>query len=156
SAGNIPNLTFAPNTNVTSQGSFQFQVTDTLANTTSASAATMTIKIRTTSCRERLASAISGTEDHNYSFKIADFGDADTNDASTDPLASITITTLPTTGTLKRSGSAVTAGQAISAGNIPNLTFVPNTDVTSQGSFQFQVTDTLTNTTSASAATMTI
>src|SRR5436190_10450500 len=76
-------------------------------------------------------------------------------------MASITVTSLPTTGTLKYNGTAITAPQAsagfpITAANIGSLTSVPNTAVTTQGSFGFKVTDSLGGTTSASAATMTL
>src|SRR5262249_3863017 len=100
-----------------------------------------------------LASAISVTEDHSYSFKVTDFGYADTNDATTDPLASITITSLPTTGTLKLSGSAVTAAHAVRAPTNPKPTVVANTHVTTPGAFQLHVTVPLTTPTSASAPT---
>src|SRR5262249_60504206 len=73
-----------------------------------------------------------------------------------DTLASITITSLPTTGTLKLGTVNVTVGQVISAASIANLTFVPNTNVTTQGSLHFNLTDSLGGTTSTTPATMTI
>jgi len=152
-------LTFVPNTNVTTAGSFNFKVTDSLGGTTSAAAATMSVNISgstpTDTGPSALASSVAVTEDVTYVFKASDFGYSDSFDPA-DPIASVTISSLPTTGTLKLSGAAVTVGQVITAANIPNLAFVPNTDVTTQGSFTFKVTDTTGGITSASAATMTL
>src|SRR5262249_42043235 len=93
-------------------------------------------------------------EDVTYQFVATDFAYSDSFDP-TDPLKSITINSLPTTGTLQLGGTNVTAGQVIAAASITSLTFVPNTDVATTGSFSFSVTDTTGNITSA-PATMTI
>jgi hypothetical protein len=161
SAGNIGLLTFVPSTDVTTQGSFSFKVTDTNDGATSPNAATMTLNVTADGGPTAGASSVSVTEDVTYTFKSADFVYSDTADVASDTLGSVTITSLPTTGTLKYNGTAITAAQA-SAGftilttNIGLLTFVPSTDVTTQGSFSFKVTDSLGGTTSASAATMTL
>src|SRR5207249_4587493 len=134
-AANIPNLTFVPNTDVTTQGSFTFKVTDSLVGTTSASAATMTINVTADSGPTAGASTITVTEDVTYTFKASDFVYADTADVTNDPLGSITVVTLPTTTTLKLLSLHVALPIVITAANIPNLTFEPNIDVTTQGSF---------------------
>src|SRR5262249_23273446 len=160
SAGSITSLTFVPNTDVTAQGSLSFSVTDTNGNVTSAPA-TMTINVTPDAGPSALASSITATENVTYTFKVADFGYSDP-DASPDPLGSVLITSLPTNGTLKLNNVAITtANQSVSASQINSglLTFVPNTNVTTTGSFQFKVTDTATggvSTTSATAATMTL
>jgi hypothetical protein len=105
-----------------------------------------------------LASSVQVTENQTYTFKTSDFGYSDLNGTTADPLASVTVTSLPTTGTLDDNGSPVTAGEMINAADIAGgkLTFVPNTGVTATGSFDFEVTDTLDDATSANAAAMTI
>ena len=154
-------LTFVPNTNSTAAGSFQFQVTDSLGGTISANTATMDITINVPSAPTAVNSAITATEDTTYSFKVADFGFSDA--VAADTLGSITITSLPTTdGTLylNTTGTpvAVTAGEVITAAELGagDLTFVPNTNSTAAGSFQFHVTDSLGGTISANTATMDI
>ncbi|MEI6608082.1 MAG: hypothetical protein WCP35_22490 [Verrucomicrobiota bacterium] len=67
---------------------------------------------------------MSGTEDTTFSFTAADFT-ASYADVESTPLASITIATLPTTGTLQLSSVDVTASQVILAANLGNLTYVP-------------------------------
>src|SRR5262249_58584758 len=132
SAGNIPNLTFVPNTDVTSQGSFQFQVTDTLTNTTSASAATMTINVTPDGGPSALASAITVAENGSYTFSTSDFGYADAADATADPLASITITSLPTARTLKRNGKPGVGRQGNSSASTRNQRNQPDTECRQQ------------------------
>ena len=101
-------------------------------------------------------SAITATEDTTYTFKLTDFGFSDA--VAADTLASVTITSLPSDGTLALSGTAVTDGQVITAAelNAGDLTFAPNTGSTTAGSFQFQVTDSLGNSLSSNTATMDI
>src|SRR5437588_767356 len=120
----------------------------------------MTVNITADTGPTAGASSVTFTEDHTYTFKATDFVYSDSADASTDPLASITIVTLPSSGTLKLGINNVTAGQVITAASIPNLTYVPNTDVAgaAAATFQFKVTDTATGGTpiTSAAATMTV
>jgi Cadherin-like len=101
-------------------------------------------------------SAITATEDTPYTFKVADFGFSAA--VAADTLASVTITSLPSDGTLALNGTAIADGQFITAAelNAGDLTFVPNTGSTTAGSFQFQVTDSLRNRLSSNTATMDI
>jgi hypothetical protein len=101
-------------------------------------------------------SAITATEDTPYTFKVADFGFSDA--VAADTLASVTITSLPSDGTLALNGTAIAVGQVITAAklNAGALTFVPNTGSTAAGSFQFRVTDSLGNSLSSNTATMDI
>src|SRR5262249_41969313 len=151
-------LTFVPNANSTTAGSFNFKVTDSLGGTTSATAATMTINIgsATPTHTGPTAGPSSGTakEDVTHPILATDFPYSDSFDPK-DPLKSITINSLPTTGTLQLGGVNVKLGDVIAAGSITSLTFVPNTDVVTTGSFSFSVTDTTGNITSA-PATVTI
>ena len=70
------------------------------------------------------AIAVSGTEDTTLTFTAENFTGA-YNDPESTALVSITVVTLPATGTLKLSTVNVTAGQVITAANLPNLTYVP-------------------------------
>jgi hypothetical protein len=149
-----------PNLDVTAQGSFSFSVTDTTGNIAS-SAATMTLNVTADAGPSALASSITATENQTYTFKVSDFGFSDTADKTPDTLGSVVITSLPGDGTLKLNGVAVTTNQSISSSQISasQLTFVPNTNVTTAGSFQFKVADTATggvSATSVTAATMSI
>src|SRR5207248_2763938 len=154
-------LTSVPSTDVTTQGSCTFKVTDTNDGATSPSAAAMTLNVTADAGPTAGASSVTVTEDVIYTFKAADFVYSDSADVTADPMASITVTSLPTTGTLKYSGTAITAAQAsagftITAANIGSLTFVPNTDVTTQGSFGFSFPARRASDLSPSAAAMTL
>src|SRR5262249_17758879 len=101
-------------------------------------------------------SAITATESTPYTFKVADFGFSDA--AAADRLASVTIAWMPSDGSLALNGTAIANGQVITAAalNAGNLTFVPNTGSIAVGSFQFKVTDSLSNSLSSNTATMNI
>src|SRR5215831_3424921 len=155
---NAGNLTFVPNTGSIAVGSFQFKVTDSLSNSLSSNTATMNIAITPppTPAPTAVNSAITATENTPYTFKVADFGFSDA--VAADTLASVTITSLPSDGTLALNGTAIANGQVITAAalNAGNLTFVPNTGSIAVGSFQFKVTDSLSNSLSSNTATMNI
>ena len=95
-----------PTSGSTTAGSFQFQVTDSLGSTTSSNTATMEITITPPSAPTAVNDAITATEDTAYIFKVADFGFSDAVAAVT--LGSITITSLPSDGTLELNGVAIT------------------------------------------------
>ena len=155
-------LTLVPNTDTTTTGSFNFQVTDQAGQTLSANTAAMTVTITADAGPTAVASAVTATEDNTYAFKVADFKFTDSADTTPDTLGSVTITSLPSDGTLfffnGTTEVAVTTGQAITAAEIAagDLTLVPNTDTTTTGSFDFQVTDQAGQTLSANTAAMTV
>jgi Ca2+-binding RTX toxin-like protein len=78
-----------------------------------------------------------------YLFSAADFGFSDPNDAPPNTFSAVTITTLPTAGTLQLSNVNVTAGQSIPVASIPNLSFTPATNAfgSPYATFTFQVQD---------------
>jgi hypothetical protein len=86
------------------------------------------------------AIALTGTEDTTFTFTAADFTGAYADSEST-PLASITVATLPATGTLKLSGTNVTANQVIPAANLGNLTYVPAANENGAKTFTFKFDD---------------
>ena len=92
-------------------------------------------------------------EDGSHSFTASEFGfsDVDTGDS----LSNITITTLPTAGSLTLNGSAVTTNQIVTAADIPNLAFSPaaNANGTNYANIGFSVSD---GSLSSSSKTLTI
>ena len=76
----------------------------------------------------------------SYTFKENDFSFSDVD--SGDTLQSITVTTLPASGSLTLNGVAVTASQVISAADISNLAYTaPATEDDVSNSFTFTVSD---------------
>ena len=80
-------------------------------------------------------------EDTTHTFTAANFGFSDVDDG--DSLQSITITRLPTAGSLTLNGEAVTANQDISESDISNLVFTPAANAHGDGyaDLQFTVSD---------------
>lgn len=150
----IPNLAYAPaaNANGIAYSSFTFQVVDngTGANT-DLSPNTFTFDV--TSVND----APGGTdktltllEDTPHPFTAADFGFTDPVDvlyaSGANALTSVTITTLPSAGTLTLSGAAVTAGQVVPVVDITGgkLIFTPALHANGgspHSTFTFQVKD---------------
>ena len=144
-AGNNAQLVFNYTGNLSSD-----QFTWTADNGGSGTGADLTLETATPpSAPTAVNGAITATEDTAYTFKVADFGFSDA--VAADTLGSITITSLPSDGTLELNGVAITAdGQVVTANELTagDLTFVPTSGSTTAGSFQFQVTDSLGSTTS--------
>ena len=97
----------------------------------------------------------SGFEDTTVTFTAANFTSVFT-DADNDTLSSITVVTLPATGTLKLSGSNVTASQVITAANLPNLTYVPAANENGAKTFTVTASDGSLSSTPATTVTMTL
>ncbi len=89
--------------------------------------------------------AVTTNEDADYTFAAGDFGFTDPNDSPANTLAAVTITTLPSLGTLTNNGVAVTAGQSIPvadiAGGLLKFTPVANANGSPYTAFTFQVQD---------------
>src|SRR5208282_4178247 len=149
-------LTFVPSSASSTAGAFNFQVTDSLGSTLSSNTATMDITINPPSAPTAVNSAITATEDTTYTFKLTDFGFSDA--VAADTLASVTITSLPSDGTLALNGAAITSGSLVTAAELTagDLTFVPTSASSTAGAFNFQVTDSLGSTLSSNTATMDI
>jgi uncharacterized delta-60 repeat protein len=83
------------------------------------------------------------TEDMPWVFAAADFGFTDSNDSPANALMAVTISSLPTAGSLTLAGTAVTVGQSISIADINagRLVFTPVTNGTGSTSFTFRVQD---------------
>ncbi|WP_116964862.1 DUF4347 domain-containing protein, partial [Fastidiosibacter lacustris] len=136
-------LIFTPvaNGNGSNYASFDFSVNDGTIDSVS----TYTMSIDVTSINDAPTAAnstIITAEDTAYTFAASDFNFADVDG---DTLASITVTNLPTIGSLKLNGVAVTLNQVITKANIDGglLIFTPvaNGNGSNYASFGFKVND---------------
>ncbi|MBK9081556.1 MAG: DUF4347 domain-containing protein [Rhizobiales bacterium] len=147
-------LAFAPAANYTGSLTLSTTINDQgntgldpgLTGNATSEESTANTTITVTSVNDAPAGAdktITTNEDTAYTFTSADFGFTDPNDAPANAFQSVTITTLPTGGTLRLGGVAVTVGQVIPVGSIGTLTWTPaaNANGTGIASFTFQVTD---------------
>ncbi|MBL8711681.1 MAG: cadherin domain-containing protein, partial [Alphaproteobacteria bacterium] len=155
SAANIASglLRFSPaaNANGTGYASFTFRVQDSGGTANSGvdtDPTPNTITFNVTAVNDAPAgtdTTVTTLEDTQYTFTAANFGFTDPNDTPANTLLSVTITTLPATGSLTLNGVAVTAGQSITAANITSglLRFTPaaNANGLANASFTFQVRD---------------
>jgi len=82
-------------------------------------------------------------EDTAVVLSVADFGFSDPNDSPADDFVAVTITALPSAGTLTLAGGLVTAGQLVSVDDIQagELVFTPAANDTATQSFKFKVVD---------------
>ena len=80
------------------------------------------------------------TEDTTTTFAATDFT-AQYNDVESTALVSITVVTLPATGTLKLSNAAVSTGQVITAANLGNLTYEPASNDSGTKTFTVTASD---------------
>ena len=84
-------------------------------------------------------------EDETYALTVADFGFTDPSDTPPNEFASVTITHLPTAGSLQLDGVEVMLGQMVSEADLDagRLTFTPAADANGTGysGFQFVVKD---------------
>ena len=99
------------------------------------------------------AIGVAGTEDTTLAFTAVNFTGAYTDPEST-PLASITVVTLPASGTLKLSAANVTANQVITAASLVNLNYVPAAN--ENGAMTFTVTASDGSLSSSPATTVTM
>jgi trimeric autotransporter adhesin len=149
-AANLGNLTYVPAANENGAKTFTVTASD---GTLSSAAATVTMTLAAVNDAPSFAAiAVSGTEDTTLTFTAANFTGAYTDPEST-PLASITVATLPATGTLKLSGANVTASQVIPAANLGNLTYEPAANENGAKTFTVTASD---GTLSSAAATVTM
>ncbi|MGD1805525.1 tandem-95 repeat protein, partial [Dapis sp. BLCC M126] len=140
-AADISNLVFTPEVDGdgTNYANFNFTVNDSTEN----SQIPNTITIDVTAVNDAPTTAdntITIEEDNSHTFSETDFSFSDIDN---DTLASITITTLPTVGTLQLNGTDVTINQIITAADISNLVFTPEADGngTNYANFNFTVND---------------
>jgi VCBS repeat-containing protein len=91
------------------------------------------------------STTVSTLEDTPYVFTVADFGFSDTSDTPANNFSAVSITTLPTIGSLTLSSVALTAGQSVSVTEIAAglLRFAPiaNANGNAYASLGFRVQD---------------
>lgn len=139
-------ITFTPEANFNGTTSFQYELVNAAGNTRTA---TVTVEVRSVNdAPAGTDGSVTTREDTPYVFQAADFGFTDGNDAPSDVLATVTITTLPTAGTLTLLGSpqgTVVSGQSILVDDIVagRLVFTPaeNAHGVGYASLTFQVRD---------------
>ncbi len=152
-AAQISTLTFTPGANASgaAYASFTFQVQDnggTSNGGVDLDPTPNTITFSVVSVNH----APSGTDksiftviNTDYTFTTADFGFSDPNDAPANALLAVTITTLPTVGTLYLGRDLVQEGDSISANDISSALLIFSPDAGGLGvpyaSFTFQVQD---------------
>jgi len=139
-AANLSLITFVPNTNWTGITSFLWNGFN--GTTYAATNASVNIAITALPNHPPVVSdiAVSGTEDNNFTFTLANFTLA-FSDVDADALVKVRIVTLPSNGLLNLSGIAVTAGQEIPASNLSNLTFVPKLNWNGTATFKWNGSD---------------
>ena len=86
------------------------------------------------------AVTVAGAEDTLVSFSSVLFA-SQYSDIESDPFTSLTVTTLPATGSLKLAGSAVTAGQVIPVAELGGLTYMPALNETGAKTFTVRASD---------------
>jgi hypothetical protein len=84
--------------------------------------------------------SLSGPEDTAISFSESDFTAA-FSDTESDELSAISITALPSNGTLTLAGAQVTAGSAIARSDLAKLVFTPDADFNGTTSFSWNASD---------------
>jgi len=141
------NLKYDPSGTFTGNDSFTFTATDN--NGAASSSATITIPIGNNPPTANSAT-ISSIPSTAGATAIAALTATDTDGT----IASYTISTLPTHGTLTVGGNAATAGQALTPTQAATLTYDPDGNFTGNDSFTFTATD--NNGAASSSATITI
>ncbi len=122
-AGDIGLLRFAPdaNGNGTAYAGVGFTVSD---GELSSAAHTLTFNVNAINDAPVASdNTLTINEDQSHTFAASDFGFSDVDTGDT--LRLVTITQLPTNGSLTLNGSAVSLNQTISVDNIENLAFTP-------------------------------
>ncbi|NBR07973.1 MAG: tandem-95 repeat protein, partial [Planctomycetes bacterium] len=131
-------FTYLPDLNANGADNFTFTVSDGSVNSAEA---TVSIQITPVNDSPMMASlGFAGIEDTTIFLNFANFANSFT-DPENAPLASITIISLPSTGTLKLSGNAVNINQVVSADDINNLAYYPLLNDNGTRYFTFTASD---------------
>jgi len=121
-SGTAPNITYTPSLNFSGSDSFTFKVND---GTVDSGVETVTISVVAVNDAPVLgAVAVAGQEDTTVSFTSALFS-TQYSDLESNPFTSLTVATLPASGSLKLAGAAVTVGQVILVADLGGLTYAP-------------------------------
>ena len=141
SGWDFDNLTFTGPSNAS--GTYDIQVNASTSENGQENTDSLTIRIDVQSVNDAPTAEDNSlvlSNDGNYSFSADDFGFSDVD--SGDSLQSITINTLPVSGSLTIDDVALVAGQVIVASEIGNLKYTaPSGSSASSSSFDFTVSD---------------
>jgi uncharacterized repeat protein (TIGR02543 family) len=131
-------LTYEPASNEYGIKTFTVTASD---GALSSAAATVSVNLAVVNQPPVLAPvAVNGTEDATVSFAVSDFT-SNYSDREGMPFTSLTVATLPATGTLKLAGTSVSAGQVIPTANLGTLTYVPALNENGAKTFTVKVSD---------------
>ncbi len=133
------NVVFTPQASYSGAASFTYTATD--GTLTSNTATVSFIILATPDAPSGADKTIVVAEDQSVTFAASDFGFSDPD--ADDTLQSVTISLLPSGGTLKLNGVALAAGQSVGVGQLSQLTFTPlaNANGSPLTSFGFEVSD---------------
>ena len=138
-SGTAPTITYTPPVNFSGTDSFTFTVNDGITNSASA---TVSITVVAVNDAPSLSNVfVAGTEDTAVVFNKAVFDAAYSDPVETNAFASLTIVSLPLSGTLNVGGTAATAGQVIAAADLGTLSYVPAANENGAKTFVVRATD---------------
>ncbi len=136
-------FTYTPNADFNGTDGFTYRLTDSDGET---AVGTVTVTVTPVNdAPEGTDKTVTMPEDGTYKLTTTDFGFGDPDDTPANELESVTITQLPTAGSLLLDGIKVTVNQVISKADIDSgrLTYVPDADANGSGYavFRFAVKD---------------
>ena len=142
-------LVFTPVANTNGTASFTFRVQDnggTVNGGVDLDPTAKTITFNVTAVNDAPTGAnktLTTNEDTAWVFAATDFGFSDAKDTPANAFMAVTVSSLPTAGSLTLAGTAVTAGQSISVADINagRLVFTPVANTNGTTSFTFRVQD---------------
>ena len=140
-SGTPPSVTYTPSSNFSGSDSFTFLVND---GTVNSSVSTVSITVVAVNDPPTLANVfVAGTEDTTFVFSksVFDATGIYLDPVETNAFASLTIVSLPLTGTLTVGGSAATAGQVIAADALGTFAYVPALNENGAKNFVVRATD---------------
>jgi large repetitive protein len=140
-SGTPPSVTYTPTSNLSGTDSFTFLVND---GTVNSSVSTVSITVVAVNDPPTLANVfVAGTEDTTFVFSksVFDATGIYLDPVETNAFASLTIVSLPLTGTLTVGGSAATAGQVIAADALGTFAYVPALNEYGAKNFVVRATD---------------
>lgn len=132
-------VTYTPAANFNGNASVTYTVNDNDGNTSNIG----TLLVSVSAVNDppvAVDNAVAVTTNTTHIFSSVDFP---FTDVESDAIVSITVVTLPVTGSLTLNGTSVTAGQVITAANLINLVYTPLTNGygTPYATFTFKVND---------------
>ncbi len=158
-SSDLANLTYVPDPSYTSSDAFTWNASDGSLFATSDATVTLSTDNAPVLSQIAIVLLVSGS----HTFSVHDFdptgngsGKIGYSDQDGQPLASITITSLPSNGTLSFNGTPVVLNQTISAANIPLLVYTTNLSTLGTDVFNWTASDGILTAASSAAANLII